>query len=100
MAQHGYESVDGLRAVEVDVVQLPHSLVEESRHSAQVLGAVVGVAVHEDMAHRKGSQAYAVADWCVVDSCQDDHTGLQRVEVRKERLAYLQGRHQQVLHFE
>lgn len=97
---HGYGLVDGLRAVEVDVAQLPHNLAEENRHSGRVLEAVAGVADHEDMARHKGLQAYVVADCCVVDSCQDDHIGLQQAEARKGRLAYRRERHQQVLRFE
>ena len=100
VAQHGYVLVDGPRAVEVDVVQLPHSLAEANRHSVRELEAVAEVADHEDMARHKDSQAHAVADWCVVDSCQDGHIGLQQVEARRELLAYLQEQHQQVLHFE
>ncbi len=90
VVQHDCELVDGLRAVEVDVVQLPHSLAGENRHNVQVLGAAAGAADHEDMARHKDLLAYAVADYCVVDSCQDAHIGLQQVEARKERLAYLQ----------
>lgn len=100
VVRHGYGLVDGLRAVEADAVPPPHNLAEENRHSVQVLEAVAGVAGHEDMARHKGLQAYAVADCCVVDSCQDDHTGLQQAEARKGRLAYRRERHQQVLHFE
>ena len=100
VVRHGYGLVDGLHAVEVDVVQLPHSLAEENRHSVRALEVVAGAADHEDMVRHKGLQACAVADCCVVDNCQDDHIGLQQAEVRKERLAYLQERHQQVLHFE
>ncbi len=94
--RHGYGSVDGLRAVEVDVVLLPRNLAVENRHSARALEAVVGAADHEDMARHKGLQAYAEADCYVVDSFQDGHTGLQQAEARKERLAYRQERHQQV----
>ena len=100
VVRHGYGLVDGPRAVEVDVAQLPHSLAEANRHSARALEAVVEVADHEDMARHKGLQAYAVAGWCVVDSCRDDHIGLQQAEARKEPLAYLREQHQQVLHFE
>lgn len=100
VVRHGCGLVDGPRVVEVDVVQLPHSLVEENRHSVQALEPVAGVADHEDMARHKGLQAYVVADYCGVDSCQDDHTGHQQAEARKERLAYRQERHRQVLHFE
>lgn len=100
VVRHGYGLVDGPRAVEVDVAQLPHSLAEANRHNARALEAVAEVADHEEIPHHKGLQAYAVADWCVVDSCPDDHIGLQQAEARKERLAYRQERHQQVLHFE
>ena len=100
VVRHGYGLVDGLRVVEVDVAQLPHSLAEANRHSARALEAVAEVADHEDMARHKGLQAYVVADWYVVDSCRDGHIGLQQAEARKERLAYLQEQHRQVLHFE
>lgn len=100
VVRHGYGLVDGPRAVEADEVQLPHSLVEENRHSVQALEPAAGVADHEDMARHKGSQAYAVVDCCGGDSCQDDRTGHQQAEARKERLAYRPERHQQVLRFE
>lgn len=100
VVRHGYGLVDGLHAVEVDVVLLPHSLAEENRRSVLALEAVAGAADHGDMARHKGLQAYVVADCCVVDSCQDDHIGLQLAEARKEPLAYHRVRHQLVLHFE
>ena len=97
--RHDYGLVDGLRAGEVDVVQLPRNLAEENRHSVRALEAVAGEADHEDMARHRGLQAYAGADCCAVDSCQDDHTGLQQAEARKERLAYRREQHQQVPRF-
>ena len=100
VVRHGYGLVDGHRAEGVDVAQLLHSLVEANRRSARALEAVAEAADHEDMARHKDLQVYAVADWCVVDSCQDDHIGLQQAEARRERLAYLQEQHPQVLHFE
>ena len=100
VVRHGYGLVDALRAVEVDVVQLPHNLAEENRHSVRALAAVAAAADHEDMARHKDSQVFAVADYCVVDSYLDDHIDLQQAEARKERLAYRRERHQQVLHFE
>lgn len=100
MVPHGYGLVDGLRAAEVDGVQLPHSLAEENRHSVRALEAVAGAADHEDMARHKDLQAYAVADWCVVDNFQDGHIDLRQAGARKEQLAYHRERHQQALHFE
>ena len=97
--RHGYGLVDGLRAGEVDGVQLPHSLAAENHHSVRALEAVAEEVDHEDTARRKGLQAYGVADCYVVDSCQDDHIGLQQAEAHKEQLAYLREQHQQVLHF-
>lgn len=99
VVRHGYGLVDGLRAVEVDAVQLLRNLAEENRHSVRVLEAVAGVADHEDMAHHKDSLVFAVADCCVVDNCLDDHTGLQQAEARTERLAYRRERRQRALHF-
>ena len=82
------------------MVQLLHSLAEESPRSVRALEAAAGAADHEDMARHKGLQVYVVADCCVVDNCRDDRIDLQLAEARKERLAYRQERHQQVLHFE
>lgn len=84
----------------VDVVQLRHNLAEENRHNVQAPEAVVGAADHEDMGRHKDLQAFVVADYYAVDSCQDDHTGLQQAEARKGQLAYRREQHQQVLHFE
>ncbi len=98
--RHGYVLAGGLRAGEVDVVQLPHNLAEVNRHSVRALEAVVGAVDHEDTVRHKDLQAYAVADWCVVGNSQDDHIGLQQAGAHKERLAYLQEQRQQVLHFE
>ena len=100
MVPRGCGLVDGLHAVEVDGVQLPHSLAEENRHSVRALEAVAGAADHEDMARHMGLQAYAVADCCVVDNYQDGHIDLRLAEARKERLAYHPEQHQQALHFE
>lgn len=100
VVRHGYGLVDGLRAGEVDVVQLPHSLAEETRHNVRALEAVAEAADHGDMERHKDLQAYAVADYCVVDSCPDDHIDLPQAEAHKEPLAYPQERHPQVLHFE
>lgn len=100
VVRHGYGSVGELRAVEVDVVQLRRNLAEENPHSVRAPEAVAGAADHEDMGRHKGLQAYAVVDCYVVDSCQDDHIGLQQAEARKGRLAYRRERRQQVLHFE
>ena len=100
VVQHGYGLVDEFHAVEVGVGQLRHNLAEESRRSVRALEAVAGVAAHEDMTWHKGLPACAVADCCVVDSCQDDRIGLPQAEARKERLACRQEQHQQDLHFE
>ena len=97
--RHGYVLAGGLRAGEVDVVQLPHNLAEVNHHSVRALEAVAEAVDHEDRVRHKDSQAYAVADCCVVGNCQDDHMSLQQAGAHKERLAYLQGRRQQVLHF-
>lgn len=88
VARRDYGLVGGLRAVEVDVVQLQHILAEENRHSVRAPEPVAGAADHEDMGRHKGLQAYAVVDCYVVDSCQDDHIGLQQAEARRGRLAY------------
>ena len=82
------------------MVQLPHSLAEESRHSVRALEVAAGAADHEDMARHKGLQVYVGADCCAVDNCRDGHIDLQLAEARKARLAYRQERHQQVLRFE